>query len=85
MLRLKVFRSPGLSIYCLNSRLGVTSWRLRPYPAYPPILNPTSVIRRCPSHTFVESSRLYSPAIPRLTVFRMADAKLPSFWNDCAQ
>ena len=35
--------------------------------------------------SFTESSRLYSPAIVRLIVFKRVDERLPSFTNVSAQ
>jgi hypothetical protein len=46
---------------------------------------PSSISRHWPANTLADSSRLYSPAIARLTVLTIVEATLPSFSNCSAQ
>src|SRR3546814_18982411 len=46
---------------------------------------PRSIRRHWPATTLFESSRLYSPAIARLTPLTMVETGLPSFSNCSAQ
>ncbi len=55
--------------------------RRSPKPAGPPCRYPSSIRRHCPAKTLTDSSRLYSPAIARFTLFTMVATGLPSFLN----
>ena len=55
--------------------------KLHPYPAGPPCQKPSSIRRLWPLNTFAENSRLYSPAMARLTPLTMVETGLLSFSN----
>jgi allantoinase len=52
-----------------------------PNPAGPPWRKPCSIRRHCPANTLTESSRLYSPAMTRLTFLSRIEPMLPSLSN----
>ena len=54
-------------------------------PAAPPWRKPSSINRHWPAKTLTESSRLYSPAMARLTPLTMVETGEPSFSNCSAQ
>ena len=75
----------------VHARLNTPLWRLlsikprSPKPGAPPWRKPNSISRPWPAKTLAESSRLYSPAIARLTPLTMVETGLPSFSNCSAQ
>ena len=65
----------------LCATAGCRAQKLHPYPAGPPCRKPSSIRRLWPLNTFAENSRLYSPAMTRLTPLTMVETGLPSFSN----